>query len=448
MMHHHIHETDDAELVARVLCGERETFGPLLLRHYASVDRLCRRLLGRTPEAQDVTQEAALQAFLRLSELNTPARFGAWLHAIAANLARMELRRRRMLSLDSLPDSAPMVVLWTAAPHTPEDVQAARELHDTIVAALSELSALNREVVIGFYLDGYSYAELAELLGVPVSTVKGRLFKGRRQLQGRLAPTARAALTVNHTNTNRKEHAMSQSDPLEVEVESIVKSRIHGTNVVVLRTKDHAVVLPIWIGDFEANAIAAILQQRTSQRPMTHDLSLQMLAALGGQVERVLISRLDDKVFYAEIELTLGGQQQRVDARPSDALALAVRAGAPILVAREVLETAGAPSIDEWTQQHTPEIAGKGPLARTESIEQTWKLELIGGLGTDNQRAIAVAEFTSADWPGPHYQRDLAWDGQDMLAIQLPAGQERAPWLIVPPDFWERQTTTIVGAQE
>src|SRR3954469_246053 len=178
-MNNHADTRSDAMLVALVLAGERETFAELLLRYYTSVARLCRRLLGSTPEAQDIAQEAAFQAFLRLGELQDAARFGAWLHAIAANLARMELRRRRTLSLDAMPDGAAMIVLWAAGPHTPDEVHAARELHDTIVAALGELSDVNREVVIGFYLAGYSYAELAELLGVPVSTIKGRLFKGR-----------------------------------------------------------------------------------------------------------------------------------------------------------------------------------------------------------------------------------------------------------------------------
>jgi RNA polymerase sigma factor (sigma-70 family) len=148
--------SDDAALVARTLAGEREAFSPLLLRYYPSVMRLCRRLLGPTPAAQDAAQEAALQAFLNLSRLQEPARFGAWLHVIAANLARMLLRRRRVLSLEALPDSAPLAVLWSAGAHTPEEVHAARETHDAIVAALNELSIVNREVVIGFYLEGYT----------------------------------------------------------------------------------------------------------------------------------------------------------------------------------------------------------------------------------------------------------------------------------------------------
>src|SRR5512132_3341290 len=96
-------QRDDAELVTAILAGDREAFGPLLARWQASTLRLCRRLLGPGPQAEDVAQEAAVQAFLGLPRLADPARFGAWLHAIAANRARMALRRRRLLALEGLP---------------------------------------------------------------------------------------------------------------------------------------------------------------------------------------------------------------------------------------------------------------------------------------------------------------------------------------------------------
>jgi DNA-directed RNA polymerase specialized sigma24 family protein len=94
---------DDAELVAAVLAGDREAFGPLLAHWQPSILRLCRRLLGPGPLAEDVAQEAAVQAFLGLPRLTDPARFGPWLHAIAANQARMALRRRHRLALEGLP---------------------------------------------------------------------------------------------------------------------------------------------------------------------------------------------------------------------------------------------------------------------------------------------------------------------------------------------------------
>jgi RNA polymerase sigma-70 factor (ECF subfamily) len=268
-MNHHTDTRGDATLVRLVLAGERETFTPLLLRHYTSVARLCRRLLGPTPEAQDIAQEAALQAFLRLGELQDAARFGAWLHAIAANLARMELRRRRALSLDAVPEGAAMIVLWAAGPHTPEEVHDARELHDTIVSALSDLSDVNREVVIGFYLAGYSYAELAELLGVPVSTVKGRLFKGRRQLRRTLAPTVHDVLKPDRRP--RKEHRMEAPELVEVMIPEIRTNPASNHHVVVLRPNGDERILPICIGSFEGEAIKMALEGTHPQLPIKHD---------------------------------------------------------------------------------------------------------------------------------------------------------------------------------
>src|SRR5215213_5672732 len=330
-MNHHTDTRSDTTLVALVLAGERETFTPLLLRYYTSVARLCRRLLGPTLEAQDIAQEAALQAFLRLGELQDTARFGAWLHAIAANLARMEMRRRT-LSIETVPGGAAMIVLWAAGPHTPEEVHAARELHDTIVAALSELSDLNREVVIGFYLAGYSYAELAELLGVPVSTIKGRLFKGRRQLRRTLAPTAHEVLKPDRRP--RKEHLMEAAELVEVTIQEIRINPNGDHSIVILRANGDERILPIWIGPFEANAIKMVLEGTQPDRPMTHDLTIRLLTSLGAQVNQVVVNKIVDNTFYAEITTTIGGQQHVVDARPSDALALAVRAGVPIYVAR------------------------------------------------------------------------------------------------------------------
>jgi len=353
-MNHHAGTRSDAMLVALVLAGERETFAPLLLRYYTSVARLCRRLLGHTSEAQDIAQEAALQAFLRLGELQDAARFGAWLHAIAANLARMELRRRRTLSLEAVPDGTAMIVLWAAGPHTPEEVQSARELHDTIVAALSELSELNREVAIGFYLAGYSYAELAELLGVPVSTVKGRLFKGRRQLRRTLAPTAHEVLKPDRRL--RKEHLMEASELVEVTIGEMRSNPDTGHRVVVLRMNDDERILPIWIGPFEADAIKMALEGTQPHRPMTHDLTLRLLAKLGAQVRQVVVNNLVDNTFYAEIITTIGGQHHVVDARPSDALALAVRAGVPIYVAPAVIEQASGPDDDAFWRARAEQV--------------------------------------------------------------------------------------------
>ena len=127
---------DDATLVASVLAGEREAFDILLARYSSSVLRLCTALLGNSFEAQDIAQEASLQAFLGLARLQEPARFAAWFHAIAANLARSALRRHREQSLSTLSEDATLQVLWIDAPPTLEEYQLLREIHETILLAL------------------------------------------------------------------------------------------------------------------------------------------------------------------------------------------------------------------------------------------------------------------------------------------------------------------------
>jgi RNA polymerase sigma factor (sigma-70 family) len=351
----HLHQRydalDDANLVTLTLTGEREAFGPLLLRYYPSVVRLCERLLGPTFDAQDVVQDAALSAFLNLEQLNDPARFGAWLHAIAANLARMALRRRRPLVLSAVEDGAELAVLWSAGPPSPEEVQVMREVHDTIIAALNELSHVNREAVVGFYLEGYSYADLAAILGVPISTLKGRLFFGRQQLRRSLEPLAQDLLKPDHRP--RKEHRVEQSELIEVHVDAIRSGRWSPHHVIILTRSGSDRYLPIWIGPFEADAISMTLQGRQSPRPLTHDLTLRLVDAAGAQIQRVVINNLAENTFFAAIDLVIGDRIQTIDARPSDAVALAVRKNAPVYVARSVFETASVTSVaDEENQLH------------------------------------------------------------------------------------------------
>src|SRR5436190_16911208 len=304
-------DRDDTALVELTLAGQPEAFEPLLLRYYSSVVRLCRRLLGDTLAAQDTAQEAALQSFLNLGRLHEPSRFGAWLHAIAANLARMALRRRT-LSLDAADEGAPTAVLWAARLPSPEESHAAREVHDAIIAALNELSAVNREAVIGYYLEGYSYVELADLLGVPISTVKGRLFFGRRQLRQALKPVADEVLKPDRRA--RKEPEMTTPELVEVKIDSIRSEQIAigsaesptSHRAVVLRDERDGRILPIWIGPWEADAIEMALQGQQTARPMTHDLALRLLESLGAQVQRVVMTKLAQSTFYAEVTLSQG----------------------------------------------------------------------------------------------------------------------------------------------
>jgi hypothetical protein len=112
-------------------------------------------------------------------------------------------------------------------------------------------------------------------------------------------------------------------------------------HVVLLKERERDRYLPIWIGPWEANAIATRLQGVAPERPLTHDLFIATLTAMGAKLRRVIISSLAEETYHATLELELDGRTIEVDARPSDSLALAVRAGVKIFASEAVLDKAG-----------------------------------------------------------------------------------------------------------
>jgi RNA polymerase sigma factor (sigma-70 family) len=292
------------------------------------------------PQAEDVAQEAAVQAFVRLARLADPVRFGAWLHAIAANLARMALRRRRLFLLEGLPPGAAVELRWGEPAPTPEDAWASRELHQAILAALRELPPATREAVIGFYLQGYSYAELAELLGTPLSTVRGRLYHGRRRLRQTLRPLADELLMP--APTRREEHTMDSTALLDADVAFVGRLAFSTDCVVMLQERDGPRQLALEPVDAATGeAVELIVRRQQPLTPTTHDLLPRLIAALDGRVEQVTIRRLVGKGLYGDITLDRDGRRRQVEARPGDAVVLALLAGAPIRVAAAVMEAVG-----------------------------------------------------------------------------------------------------------
>ena len=112
-----------------------------------------------------------------------------------------------------------------------------------------------------------------------------------------------------------------------------------GTPIIILKDVQSDTMLPIWVGAYEANAIALEIEKIAPPRPMTHDLLRNLIIQLGVQVERVVVTRLQDNTFFAEIEMrSSDGNLMRLDSRPSDAIALALRADCPIYVDMEVIK--------------------------------------------------------------------------------------------------------------
>jgi bifunctional DNase/RNase len=125
---------------------------------------------------------------------------------------------------------------------------------------------------------------------------------------------------------------------VEMQIKGLMLDPVTNVPIVILRDTDGQRVLPIWVGPAEANAIALQIENLSPPRPMTHDLLRDVVGALGVTLSRVIISELRGSTFYAYLELRQGDDIVLVDARPSDALALAARTRAPIFVRAAVLE--------------------------------------------------------------------------------------------------------------
>lgn len=161
---------------------------------------------------------------------------------------------------------------------------------------------------------------------------------------------------------------MSGSE-LRVEIKGLMLDPSSQVPIVILRDVENQLFLPIWIGIAEAQAIAARMEGIEPPRPMTHDLLRSVVEKLGAKVSKIVISDLKENTFFAAVHLTRGDEEIVVDARPSDAIALALRVEAPIFVLQAVLDQAqvndlAAKASDQeklkkWLEEVSPEELGK-----------------------------------------------------------------------------------------
>src|SRR5262245_50024284 len=127
---------------------------------------------------------------------------------------------------------------------------------------------------------------------------------------------------------------------IEMSIKGLMVDPITNMPIVILRDADNQRVLPIWVGPVEANAIALQIENVAPPRRMTHDLLKDVLTELGATLKRVVVTDLKANTFYAYLELDRSGETILIDSRPSDAIALSLRAGAPVFVHSRVLELA------------------------------------------------------------------------------------------------------------
>jgi RNA polymerase sigma factor (sigma-70 family) len=304
-------DQDDAELVERVLAGEKFAFGPLIDRYRPRAIKLARRMLGDGIDAEDVTQEALLQAFLCLASLRTPGRFGAWLLGIVVNLCRMRIRTKRDWHPAAewhggrVPEDFTLADLQPS----PEATYEVHELHNIVLTAIRTLPDDQQQAVRMHYVDGLTLWDIGRLAGVPVGAVKVRLHRARTRL--------RKELERELTDTRELISGVSKEvSMIEVTVHDVMlrvpkgeevqwlggprtRSKVGFMRVVLLKEQAGNRIVPIWVGPFDGDTIAMSLADLSTTRPFPFDLMASLLKVAGTKVEKVAVTSLRDDIYYA-----------------------------------------------------------------------------------------------------------------------------------------------------
>lgn len=155
----------------------------------------------------------------------------------------------------------------------------------------------------------------------------------------------------------------------EFKIKGLMMDPITNSPIVILQDSEKNTLLPIWVGIFEANAIALQIERIDTPRPMTHDLIKNLLFHFGAIVQKIVVTQLKENTFYAQIHLEYKGKINTIDSRPSDAIALALRTDSPIFVTDEVIENSRNITLDrenldpeevrDWLESLKPEDLGK-----------------------------------------------------------------------------------------
>ena len=329
----------EKQYIAQAIQGDKQAFNALGEHYYPDCFNKAKLILGDESLAQDVTQVSLFQAYRSLDKLQDTAQFKSWLLGIVRNISHnyLKQKKRAFLSLDDLSSS-----LLVASD------EKVKHLSELIFAAVQSLESHYRDVITAFYYDGLGLSEIALRQQISPETAKIRLYRGRQMLKAKLS--THEDLYYYYRRPTKKK-AMKKLTIADVYLKE------NGSAGLLLQSEDGECFLPIIIGFFEVQAIFIGLQGIKTGRPMSHDLTVSILESTGTTLDKVCINKLTEGVFHACLGIKNNDKIMQVDARPSDAVALAVRLNTSIFVAEEVLDEAGIP-IPEAYRNTKPK--GKG----------------------------------------------------------------------------------------
>jgi RNA polymerase sigma factor (sigma-70 family) len=378
-------ENSDSELVLLARQGNKEAFGLLIKRYQTMARRVAGRMIADEDTAQELVQESLLQAYLSLDRLQSPQHFRSWLCGIVLNLCRNHLRENKIVyfSLEAMAGG----LKWDAIPFAdesgnPERIAEERELQKTMMDAINSLAVADRQITLQFYFEQLSVREIAMIQGISPGVVKVRLHRARKRLRGRLITQYPEIIPGKMRREN-----MVKENMVRVKIADVVKRERKDTQgnpyilyVVLLQDEAGKRLLPIWIGPFEGQSIAAAMRGFNTPRPRTFYFTANLLKAVNARIEQVLISKLENDTFYATVKIRCGESLSEIDARPSDALNLAVLTGSPIFAADNIMTNAGF----EVPETENKELAFSGADSILRDI-------------TEEQKRFTINQMTKID---------------------------------------------------
>jgi len=365
----------DKDLIAAAHAGDKEAMSVLLERHLPTARRTALSMLGNADLAWECAQEAALQAYLGLDTLHDPERFPAWLTGITRNICRSYLRRQKPKSY-TFPDWFNRADDDTRAvtddEPDPYHLVEERELQRLVQSAIDTLSPKNRAALLLFYYEQLSLEEIATQLGASVTAIKNRLHQARKQMQAQLAPVYTVRLPSDPVIGSPSKR---RSGMIKINTLHAIPDEASQHAILYLLDTAGGRMLRIWIGAFEGEQIYQALHGLPTARPAAYGFFANILAKMGGTVEEVRIELLKDITYYATVKVRNGKQTHEVDARPSDAIALAVQTNSPIFVSAALMAQAGddlpQPFAEQpWLQEETRLLAAAGAMT------QSWQQKL------------------------------------------------------------------------
>lgn len=219
----------DHQLIKKVLNNHPQAFATLTERYQALIYRIALDILTHAEEAQNAVQETWMQAYTHLHQLQSPELFKSWICRIGRNTALKRLRhQKRSQSLDHMAEQHPLVVeslhsMWAQPPKTPEELLEEQERHQTLFAALGELPEKSREALVLFYIENFSYREIATSLNLSTSAVQSRLQIARQRLRNSKRFQKAIGRTPNQQALDHHMHTMRRS--LTMQLEQDVQTR-------------------------------------------------------------------------------------------------------------------------------------------------------------------------------------------------------------------------------